>query len=256
MTGCTEKLPLKDRPNKSLDHAAPDRDTRSCGFLQAGVETPPLYRLLGRALQILAVSTALLPGGAEAAQKRVLAFGDSLTAGPGLPAEDTLPAQLQKLLKARGRDVEVVNAGVSGDTTAMGVDRLEYALSGGPVDVAIVELGANDMLKGMSPGDARANLSKTIETFQSKGVTVVLAAMVSSNNWGQAYREEFDSIYPALATKYGVTMVPFFMEGVWGDPKLLIGDGLHPNAAGVQKIANKLAPYVEKALASSGATGE
>ncbi|WP_424362299.1 arylesterase [Methylocystis parvus] len=199
---------------------------------------------------------ALFSGGAEAAQKRVLAFGDSLTAGPGLPAEDTLPVQLQKLLKAQGHDVEVINAGVSGDTTAMGADRLDYALSDGPIDVAILELGANDMLNGMSPKDARANLAKMIETFQSKGVKVVLAAMASSNNWGQAYREEFDSIYPDLATRYGVTMVPFFMEGVWGDPKLLIGDGVHPNAAGVWKIANKIAPYLEKVLASSGATKE
>jgi acyl-CoA thioesterase-1 len=213
----------------------------------------PHYRLFARALQILALSMVALCGAAEAAPRRILAFGDSLTAGPGLPVEDTLPAQIQKMLKAKGRDVEVVNAGVSGDTTAMGLDRIEYALTAEPVDVALLELGANDMLNGMPPKDARANLSKMIETFQSKGVTVVLAAMVSSNNWGQAYREEFDSIYPDLATRYGVTMVPFFMEGVWGDPALLIGDGVHPNAAGVKKIAAKIVPYVEKALASSGA---
>jgi acyl-CoA thioesterase-1 len=238
MTGCTEKLSLNDAPHQTL-------------------VTLPLYRLFGRWLQILAVSMALFSGGAEAAaQKRILAFGDSLTAGPGLAAEDTLPVQLQKLLKARGHDVEVINAGVSGDTTAMGLDRLDYALGAGPVDAAILELGANDMLNGMSPKDARANLAKMIETFQSKGVDVVLAAMVSSNNWGQAYREEFDSIYPALAARYGVTMVPFFMEGVWGDPRLLIGDGVHPNAAGVQKIAKKIAPYVEKVLAPPGATKE
>ncbi|WP_442753773.1 arylesterase [Methylocystis sp. JAN1] len=199
---------------------------------------------------------ALFYGGAEAAPKRILAYGDSLTAGPGLPADETLPVQLEKLLKARGHDVEVINAGVSGDTTAMGVDRLDYALAAGPVEVAILELGANDMLNGMSPKDARSNLARMIATFQSKGVNVVLAAMVSSNNWGQAYREEFDSIYPDLATKFGVTMVPFFMEGVWGDPTLLIGDGVHPNAAGVRKIADKIAPYVEKALASTGATKE
>ncbi len=216
----------------------------------------PLYRLFGLCLQILAVSMTLFSGGAEAATKHILAFGDSLTAGPGLAADDTLTVQLQKLLKAKGHDVEVINAGVSGDTTAMGLDRLDYALSAGPVDIAILELGANDMLNGMPPKDARANLSRMIETFQSKGVNVILAAMVSSNNWGQAYREEFDSIYPDLATRYGVTMVPFFMEGVWGDPKMLIGDGVHPNAAGVQKIAKKMAPYVEKVLASPGARKE
>lgn len=219
--------------------------------------TAPLYRLFGRWLQIAVFAVSLTgAAGAQAAQKRVLAFGDSLTAGPGLAAEDTLPVQLQRQLKARGLDVEVINAGVSGDTTAMGLDRLDYALSAWPVDAAILELGANDMLNGMPPKDARANLAKMIETFQSKGVTVILAAMASSNNWGQAYREEFDSIYPDLAKRYGVTMVPFFMEGVWGDPKLLIGDGVHPNAAGVAKIAKKMAPYVEKVLASPGAMKE
>ena len=219
--------------------------------------TAPLYRLFGRWLQIAAFAVSLLgAASAQAAAKRVLAFGDSLTAGPGLAADDTLPVQLQRLLKARGLDVEVINAGVSGDTTARGVDRLDYALSAGPVDAVILELGANDMLSGMPPRDARANLEKMIETFQSKGVTVILAAMVSSNNWGQAYREEFDSIYPDLARKYGLTMVPFFMEGVWGEPKLLIGDGVHPNAAGAAKIAQKMAPFVEKALASPGARKE
>jgi acyl-CoA thioesterase I len=224
--------------------------------------TWPLYRPFGRPLQILAFSILALalafclPGSAEAAQKHILAFGDSLTAGPGLSAEDTLPAQIQHQLRAKGHDVEVINAGVSGDTTATGLARLDYALSAGPVDIAVLELGANDMLNGMPPKDARANLAQMIEAFQAKGVVVVLVAMVSSNNWGQAYREEFDSIYPDLAAKYGVTMVPFVMDGVWGEPKLLIGDGVHPNAAGAQKIAKKIVPYVEKALASSGAKKE
>ena len=198
----------------------------------------------------------LLSGAAEAATTRILAFGDSLTAGPGLAAEDTLPSQLKRELTAKGLNVEVINAGVSGDTTAMGLARLDYALSGGPVDIAILELGANDMLNGMPPKDARANLEKMIETFQAKGVTVILAAMVSSNNWGEAYRREFDSIYPELAAKYHVTMVPFFMEGVWGDSSMLIGDGVHPNAAGARKIAKKIAPYVETVLASAGARKE
>lgn len=198
-----------------------------------------------------ALAFGLVTGRASAAPKRVLAFGDSLTAGYGLPGDESLPVRLEKRLRANGHDVKVINAGVSGDTTRMGVDRVEYSLSGGPVDVVFLELGANDMLVGLSPRDARANLSRLIETFQSKGAVVVLAGMVASNNWGQTYREEFDSIYPDLATKYGVTMVPFFMEGVWGDPKLLLADGLHPNPAGVAKIVEKIAPYVEKALATA-----
>jgi acyl-CoA thioesterase-1 len=217
----------------------------------------PFSGRLRRWLQLLAVATPLLwCAGAEAAQKRVLAFGDSLTAGFGLPAAEALPVQLEKRLRDDGFDVKVVNAGVSGDTTEMGLARIDYALSDGPVDVALVELGANDMLRGLPPKDARANLEKIIEAFRSKGVNVVLAAMVSGDNWGQAYRQQFDSIYPDLAAKYGVTMVPFFMEGVWGDPSLLIGDGLHPNAAGVRKVVEKIAPYVEKALASADAGRE
>ncbi len=215
------------------------------------------YRLFGRWLQIGVFAFALIAGaGAEAAQKRVLAFGDSLTAGLGVQASESLPAQLEKKLKADGIDAKVVNGGVSGDTTAMGLARLDYALSGDKFDAAVLALGANDMLQGLPPTEVRANLEKMIEVFRSKGVTVILAEMASSNNWGQAYRQEFDSIYPALAAKYGVTMVPFFMEGVWGDPSLLLPDGLHPNPAGVRKIADKMAPYVEKALAPSGAAKE
>jgi acyl-CoA thioesterase I len=208
----------------------------------------------GNLLRLIALTLPLLWSGAASAEpKRILAFGDSLTAGYGLPAADSLPAQLEKRLQADGFDVKVINAGVSGDTTEMGLARLDYTLSDNPVDIALVELGANDMLRGLPPAGARANLDRIVDTFRSKGVNVILAAMVSGANWGQAYRQQFDSIYPDLAAKYGVTMVPFFMEGVWGDPALLIGDGLHPNAAGVRKIVEKIAPYVEKLLASSGA---
>ena len=216
----------------------------------------PFYRLFGRWLQILCLAMGMLPGAAQAATTHILAFGDSLTAGPGLSAGDTMPVQLQRELVARGHDVQVINAGVSGDTTAMGLARLDYALSAGPVEIVVLALGANDMLNGMPPAEARANLEKMIEAFQAKGVTVILAAMVSSNNWGEAYRQEFDSIYPALAGKYHVTMVPFFMEGVWGDPAMMIGDGVHPNAAGARRIAKKIAPYVEKVLAAEGARKE
>jgi acyl-CoA thioesterase-1 len=237
MTGGTEKLSLIGAPIQTL------------------VTT---YRLFRGRLQIAACALILasLGAGAEAAEKRIIAFGDSLTAGPGLSAEDTLPVQLGKRLAANGFSVKVVNAGVSGDTTAMGLARLDYVLSDGPVDLAILELGANDMLQGLPPAEVRANLEKMLEIFRSKGVNAILTAMVSSNNWGQAYRKEFDSIYPDLATKYGVTMVPFFMEGVWGDPALLLGDGLHPNPAGVRKIVEKIAPYAERALAPSGAARE
>lgn len=167
-------------------------------------------------------------------------------------AEDALPAQLQRRLKADGYDVEVINAGVSGDTTASGLARLEFALGGAPIDIGVVELGANDMLQGRDPKLARANLDRIVETMKGKGIKVLLAAMVSSNNWGHDYKQAFDSIYPDLAAKHGVTMIPFFMEGVWGQPTLLIGDGLHPNPAGVAKMVGVYAPFIEKQLDALG----
>lgn len=187
---------------------------------------------------------------ATVATKRIVVFGDSLSAGYGLAAADALPAQLEKRLRAAGRDVIVVNAGVSGDTTATGVERLDYTLGGEKFDVAIIELGANDMLRGLDPKAARANIEKMILAFRGKGTEVMLAVMVSSDNWGQTYKKEFDSIYPELASRYGVALVPFMMAGVWGDPKLLIGDGLHPNAAGVARMTDVLAPPVQNLLAS------
>jgi len=228
-------LPLNDAPSQTP------------GFFRS-------YRLFGRWLQILTAVTVMFWGAsAQAGQLRILAFGDSLTAGAGVKAEDSLPAQLKARLLVDGFDIEIINAGVSGDTTAMGLDRLDYTLSAGPVDLAIVELGANDMLTGVDPGKTRANLDQIVAALRSKGVNVMLAAMVSSANWGQAYKQDFDSIYPDLAKKHGVTMIPFFLEGVWGHPALLV-DGVHPNAAGVAKVVSKIAPQIEKVLTSMGAT--
>lgn len=218
-----------------------------------------LHRLIiGLAAAFSMLSAISAPALAETmAAKRIIVFGDSLSAGYGLAAGDALPAQLEKRLRAAGLDVVVVNAGVSGDTTATGVDRLDYALGAEKFDIAIIELGANDMLRGLHPKAARANLEKIIVAFRGKGADVMLAVMVSSDNWGQDYKKAFDSIYPELAAQHGVVLVPFMMAGVWGDPKLLIGDGLHPNAAGVARMIDVLAPPVQKLLAnmSAGASG-
>jgi acyl-CoA thioesterase-1 len=183
-----------------------------------------------------------------------LAFGDSLTAGAGIAAEDSLPAQLKRRLSADGFDVEVVQGGVSGDTTTTGLARLDYMLGAGPFDIAIVELGANDMLNGHDPRATRANLDQILTVLQQKGVRPILTAMVSSANHGQAYKRDFDSVYPDLAAKHQAPLVPFILEGVWGSPALLIADSIHPNAVGVAKIVKRLAPYVEKTLVSMGAT--
>jgi acyl-CoA thioesterase-1 len=210
-------------------------------------------RSLQAALAAIALTTlALAPAWAQPV--RILAFGDSLTAGAGIAAEDSLPAQLKRRLSADGFDVEVVQGGVSGDTTTTGLARLDYMLGAGPFDIAIVELGANDMLNGHDPRATRANLDQILTVLQQKGVRPILTAMVSSANHGQAYKRDFDSVYPDLAAKHQAPLVPFILEGVWGSPALLIADGIHPNAVGVAKIVKRLAPYVEKTLVSMGAT--
>jgi len=200
---------------------------------------------------IAAACLALLAGVPAFAQGkpiRILALGDSLTAGYGLPGDQSFTSALQRALKSAGyENVIVNNAGVSGDTSTGGLARLDWALGDG-TDAAIVELGANDMLRGINP-----NIEKMIVAFRGKGTEVMLAVMVSSDNWGQTYKKEFDSIYPELASRYGVALVPFMMAGVWGDPKLLIGDGLHPNAAGVARMTDVLAPPVQNLLASMSA---
>lgn len=224
--------------------SAPLRNRRAGGG-------PCRRTLLG--VLLMALVSSFEASAARADQLRVLAFGDSLTAGAGVAAADSLPAQLKNRLLADGYDVEVVSAGVSGDTTTTGLARLDYTLSAGPVDLVLLELGANDMLLGVDPKIPRANLDQIIQTFQARGVKVLLAAMASSANYGQAYKKEFDSIYPDLAKKHGVTMIPFILDGVWGNASLVIADGVHPNAAGVAKIVTKVAPYIEKSLTAMGA---
>ncbi|HEY8125710.1 MAG TPA: arylesterase [Methylocystis sp.] len=224
-------------------HPTPLAQSPYCAFRR------PLQAAALAALALLTVALA----SAHAQPVRILAFGDSLTAGPGVSAEDSLPAQLKRRLSEDGYNVEVVQGGVSGDTTTTGLARLDYTLGAGPFDIAVVELGANDMLNGHDPKLARANLDQILAILKQKGVRPVLTAMVSSANHGQAYKKEFDSIYPDLAAKHEAPLVPFILEGVWGSPALLISDGIHPNAAGVAKIVKKLAPYVERTLVSMGA---
>ena len=185
---------------------------------------------------------------AVAGSPRIILFGDSLTAGPGVAAEDTLSAQLSERLKKAGFNAEVVNAGVSGDTTETGLARIDYTLEGGAIDLVVVELGANDMLRGLDPQKTRLNLEKIITAFQAKKAHILLVTMVAGENWGQTYKKSFDSIYPELAQKFGVSLVPFIMQDIWGDPRLLIGDGLHPNAQGIAKMVDRIAPQIQTVL--------
>lgn len=178
---------------------------------------------------------------------RIVAFGDSLTAGFGLKPGQAFPDILQYALKARGRNVEVVNAGVSGDTTAAGLQRLDWAI-GADADAVIVELGANDALRGQAPSETKANLDTILARIGKRKLPVLIAGMRSPSNWGEAYRKAFDTIFADLADKHGAILYPFFLEGVATDAKLNLDDGLHPNARGIATIVEKILPKVEELI--------
>jgi acyl-CoA thioesterase I len=203
--------------------------------------------LLGIAEMLLLVG---MGSGVPAAARvpEILAFGDSLTAGLGLPPDEAFPARLEARLNTEGTRVHVVNAGVSGDTTAGGRARLDRALAEKP-DVVILELGANDALRGIDPKIVRANLDAMIAKIAASGAKLLLAGMRAPPNWGEDYQRDFDAIYPELAHAHGVTLYPFFLEGVAMDPELNQPDGLHPNQRGVAALVDRIAPYVARLIA-------
>lgn len=166
---------------------------------------------------------------------RIVAFGDSLTAGYGLIESEAFPARLEAALRARGLDVAVVNAGVSGDTSRGGLERLDWTLAENP-DLMIVELGANDALRGIHPAETRANLAAILGRLKDRGIPTLLAGMRAPPNLGEDYGREYEAIFPELAEEYGAELYPFFLEGVAADPRLNLQDGMHPNAAGVERI--------------------
>lgn len=177
----------------------------------------------------------------------ILAFGDSLTAGYGLSADKSFAAQLEQRLLDQGRDVRVTNAGVSGDTSGGGLARLAWSLEDKP-HLVILELGANDGLRGLDPGRMRDNLDAMIRQCLEAGARVILAGMRAPVNWGLAYRRQFDDVFPELADEHGLQLYPFFLEGVIRDPSLLLDDGLHPNADGVARIVDGILPLVLEEL--------
>lgn len=195
---------------------------------------------------------ALLAGPAEAATIKLVALGDSLTAGYGLPPSDAFPAKLEAALKARGHDVTVANAGVSGDTTGDGLARLDWSVPP-DAEAVIVELGANDALRGIEPKLSRDNLDKLLARLAERHLPVLLAGMLAPPNLGPEYSAAFDPLYPDLAAKYGAVLYPFFLDGVATRRDLVQADGLHPNAAGVDVIVTKILPSVEALLARAGA---
>ena len=190
-----------------------------------------------------ATLTAVVTGSAAAEQLRLMVLGDSLTSGYGLQPEDGFTAQLQEALRDHGLEVTVLNAGVSGDTTAGGLARLDWALADAPTHV-IVELGSNDGLRGVAPESARENLDAILGRLDQDGIPAMLAGMLAPPNFGSDYADEFNAMYPELAEDYDIPLYPFFLDGVATVPALNQGDGIHPNARGVAEIVERILPTV------------
>jgi acyl-CoA thioesterase I len=178
---------------------------------------------------------------------RLVAFGDSLTAGYRLKPRQSFPGQLEAALNSKGHRVEVINAGVSGDTTAAGLARFDWAIPKG-TEAVILELGANDALRGLPHQQARANLNAIVERLRARNIEVLLAGMIAPKNWGKDYDAGFNTIYADLAKKYGLILYPFFLEGVAMNRSLNLDDGLHPSSKGVTVIVKRILPSVEELI--------
>lgn len=183
----------------------------------------------------------------EARSLSIVAFGDSLTAGYQLPPDEAFPARLEALARSKGRDVTITNAGVSGDTTADGLARLDWSVPDG-TDGVILELGANDALRGLSPEESRKNLDAMLARLLDRGIPVLLAGIVAPPNMGADYEAKFNPIFGELAKRHGVPLYPFFLDGVALDPKLKLDDGMHPNGQGTTVMAEKFFPGFETFL--------
>ena len=197
----------------------------------------------------LAITALLSAGIAHAEPVRLVGFGDSLMAGYQLPANDAFPVKLEAALRARGHEVEIANAGVSGDTTSGGLSRLDWSIPDGTQGV-ILELGANDALRGIPPEETEKNLDAMLSRLKERGIAVLLAGMVAPPNMGPEYGERFNGIYQRLADKYGATLYPFFLEGVVTKANLQIEDGMHPNPEGVDVMVRSFLPAAEAFLGS------
>lgn len=212
-----------------------------------------LFRRCHNAAGLLAVMLITLLSAAAQAQGqnqapiRLLVFGDSLVAGYSLPPDASYPAQLEKALKAKGVNAAVLNAGVSGDTTAAAASRLDWALADRPTHV-IVELGANDMLRGLPPEQARTNLDAILGKLKQAKLPVLLMGMLAAPNLGADYGRRFNGIFPDLAAKHGVPLYPFFLDGVAGEARLNLSDGIHPTRDGVAVMVERTLPHILRFL--------
>jgi acyl-CoA thioesterase-1 len=219
------------------------------GFMRSIL--PSFTRITFRIAALVAFLGAFAPAHLDTVRAaepiRILAFGDSITAGLGLAEQDTLPTRLADALNKMGRPVTMINGGVSGDTTADGVTRLDWALADKP-QIMILALGANDMLRGLDPKAARANLEAIIQRAKGAGVEIVLAGMLAAPNLGAEYKGAFDAIYPDLAKAHNLLFMPFLLQDVVQDSDLNQADGIHPNGNGVAIIVRNLLPYVTQAM--------
>jgi len=216
---------------------------RSYGTWRGWVQTFALVAMM------LALAVALRVSATAATDRavRIVVLGDSLTAGLGLAPEETFPAKLAQALRQKGIAVEMVNAGVSGDTASGGASRLDWSVPDG-TDAVILELGANDALRGIDPAVTRAALSDILTRLKARSISVMLCGMVSPPNYGRDYAERFNTIYPELAKSFGVPLYPFFLEGVAADAKLNQADGIHPTPQGVDIVVHNIMPTVEAFL--------
>jgi acyl-CoA thioesterase-1 len=213
---------------------------------------PGPYGALRRLVHALLLIVAASAVPAEAKDVHVLAFGDSLTAGYGLPPGQGFAPQLEDTLRRNGVRAFVTNAGVSGNTAAQGRARLKWTLDGlkAKPDLAIVALGANDMLRGLPPAQTRADLDSIVAELKRRGIPVLIAGMLAPPNLGSRYMTDYNSIFPDLARKHGAALYPFFLAGVAGNPSLALADRMHPNFQGIKKMVSGIAPTVLRALGS------
>jgi acyl-CoA thioesterase-1 len=213
-----------------------------------------MKRQVGFVATVIFACLALLSAGpapvrAQAPERplRLVVLGDSLSAGYGLPASAAFPNVLERALRARGHKVEIANAGVSGDTSTGGLDRLDWSVPDG-TDGVIVELGANDMLRGLDPSIPRKAIEEIVKRLKARGIPAMLAGMYASRNLGPDYVRSFEGLYADIANRYGLVLYPFFLDGVAGDRSLNLPDGLHPTARGVETIVERILPTVETFL--------